>query len=81
MGALGRGSAMRLAAVLLRDDDKAMEHRLRADERTQLYADASTWLTRESEYLRKTARVLDKPVQRLNVVLERHRFQASSIEA
>lgn len=47
----------------------------------QLYTDASTWLTRESEYLRKTARVFDKPLQRLNVVLERRRFQASSTEA
>ena len=73
---------MRLAAVLLRDDDKAMEHRVCADERTAtMYADASTWLKRESEYLRKTARVFDKTVQRVNVVLERCRFQASSTAA
>ena len=76
-----RGSAMRLAAILLREDDQALERRICADEPTAAtYADASGWLAREAAYLRKTARLLDKTVGRLNVVLQRCRSRSEVAE-
>ena len=73
-----RGAAVRLAAVLLKDDDQAMERRVCADDRTTTtYADATGWLEREAAYMRKTARLLDTAVSRLSVVLERCKSKSS----
>jgi hypothetical protein len=72
-----RGAAMRLAAVLLREDWLAMERRSCADETASTYADAAGWLVREAVYLRKTARLIDKGVGRLNVVPQRCRSRTS----
>ncbi len=55
-----RGAAVRLTAVLLREDDAALQQRVCENERTaKTYADAADWLQRESAYLRKIARLLD----------------------
>ena len=67
-----RGSAARLMAVLLREDDSALHQRVCESERTaKTYSDAAAWLQRESGYLRKVARLLDTAASRLEVVLER----------
>jgi hypothetical protein len=67
-----RGAAVRLTAVLLREDDAALKQRVCENERTtKTYADAVEWLQRESAYLRKIARLLDTAGGRLSVVLTR----------
>lgn len=67
-----RGAAVRLTAVLLREDDTALQQRVCENERTaKTYADAADWLQRESAYLRKIARLLDTAGGRLSVVLTR----------
>ena len=67
-----RGAAVRLTAVLLREDDAALQQRVCENERTaKTYADAADWLQRESAYLRKIARLLDTAGGRLSVVLTR----------
>lgn len=67
-----RGAAVRLTAVLLADDDAALEQRVCADERsTKVYADAADWLQLESAYLRKIARMLETAGGRLTSVLGR----------
>jgi len=58
-----RGAAVRLTAVLLRDDEQALERRVcESDRSAKTYAEAVTWLQRESAHLRKVARLLDAPV-------------------
>ncbi len=67
-----RGAAMRLTAVLLRDDDTALERRVcESDKTVQTYALAATWLQRESAQLRRMARLLDTAGDRLTAVLLR----------
>ena len=67
-----RGAAVRLTAVLLGEDDAALEQRVCENERaTKVYADAADWLQRESAYLRKVARMLDTAGGRISAVLGR----------
>ena len=67
-----RGAAVRLSAVLLREDDITLERRVCGDERSvKTYTGAADWLARESAYLRKVARLLDTGGGRLSVVLTR----------
>lgn len=67
-----RGSAARLMAVLLREDDSALHQRVCESERTaRTYSDAAAWLQRESVYLRKVSRLLDTAAGRISIVLER----------
>lgn len=70
---------MRLTAVLLGEDDGALQQRVCADERSvEVYADAADWLQRESAYLRKVARLLDTAGGRLTSVLGRCRESATA---
>jgi len=70
------GAAARLTAVVLREDDAALERRVCEDKRTaKTYADAADWLQRESVYLRKMARLLDTAGERLAAVLIRCRHE------
>jgi hypothetical protein len=74
-----RGAAVRLTAVLLNEDDSALEQRVCADERSvKVYADAADWLQRESAYLRKVARLLDTAGGRLGAVLGRCKASAAA---
>jgi hypothetical protein len=67
-----RGSAARLMAVLLREDDSALHQRVCESERAaKTYADAADWLQRESVYRRKVSRLLDTAAGRVEAVLER----------
>ena len=67
-----RGSAVRLTAVLLQDDDTALERRVCESALTaKTYSQAAAWLQRESAYLRKVARMLDLAGGRLASVLSR----------
>lgn len=67
-----RGAAVRLTAVLLGEDDAALEQRACGDERTRkTYSAAAEWLVRESAYLRRVAKLLDTAGGRLTSVLER----------
>jgi|SRR6185437_15686884 len=67
-----RGAAVRLTAVLLREDDVTLQQRVCENERSaKTYSDAADWLQRESAYLRKIARLLDTAGGRLSVVLTR----------
>lgn len=74
-----RGSAVRLMAVLLREDDTALHQRVCESERAaKTYSDAAHWLQRESVYLRKVARLLDTAASRVEFVLERCAAQEAS---
>lgn len=74
-----RGAAVRLTAVLLADDDTALEQRVCSDERSRkTYTDAADWLQRESAYLRKVARLLDTAGGRLTSVLGRCQGSAAA---
>jgi hypothetical protein len=67
-----RGAAVRLTAVLLREDDAALERRVCENDKTaKTYANAADWLRRESDHLRKVARLLDTAGGRLTAVLTR----------
>jgi len=67
-----RGAAVRLTAVLLREDDSTLERRVCEDEvSAKTYADAVAWLRRESIHLRKVAKLLDTAGGRLTAVLTR----------
>jgi hypothetical protein len=67
-----RGAAARLTAVVLREDDVTLEHRVCESERSfKTYSSAADWLQRESAYLRKMARLLDTAGERLSAVLTR----------
>jgi hypothetical protein len=67
-----RGSAARLMAVLLREDDAALERRVcEPDKTVRVYADAAEWLQRESAYLRKVARLLETAGTHVSAVLGR----------
>ena len=67
-----RGAAVRLMAVLLREDDTSLERRVcESDKAAKTYADAADWLQRESAYLRKVARLLDTAGTRVSAVLGR----------
>jgi hypothetical protein len=63
---------VRLTTVLLRDDDVALERRVCENDKTaKTYAQAATWLQRESAYLRRMARLLDTAGNRVTAVLSR----------
>jgi hypothetical protein len=63
---------VRLTAVVLREDDAALERRVCEKEKSaKTHADAATWLQRESAYLRKVAKLLDTAGGRLSAVLTR----------
>lgn len=65
-----RGAAARLTAVLLRQDDAALERRVCESERSvKVYTDAADWLQRESVYLRKVARLLETAGTRVSAVV------------
>jgi hypothetical protein len=67
-----RGAAVRLTAVLLREDDTTLERRVCENDRSaKTYAEAVTWLQRESAHLRKVARLLDTAGSLLAAVLTR----------
>jgi len=67
-----RGAAVRLTAVLLREDDTTLQQRVCESEQTvKTYSNAADWLARESAYLRKIARLLDTAGERLGAVLQR----------
>ena len=67
-----RAAAVRLTAVLQREDDATLERRVCENERTvKTYSSAADWLQRESAYLRKIARLLDTAGGRLTAVLGR----------
>jgi hypothetical protein len=67
-----RGAAVRLTAVLLREDDSTLERRVCENELSaKTYADAMAWLRRESTQLRKVAKLLDMAGGRLAAVLTR----------
>ena len=67
-----RGAAVRMTSVLLRQDDIELESRVRESAKSaKTYADAADWLQRESQYLRKIARLLETASGRLSVVLTR----------
>jgi hypothetical protein len=67
-----RGAAVRLTAVLLREDDSTLERRVCENELSaKTYADAMAWLRRESIHLRKVAKLLDTAGGRLAAVLTR----------
>ena len=67
-----RGAAVRLTAVLLQEDDAALQRRVCENDKTvKTYTSAADWLARESAYLRKMARLLDTAGGRLSSVLGR----------
>jgi hypothetical protein len=67
-----RGAAVRLTAVLLREDDSTLERRVCENELSaKTYADAMAWLRRESIHLRKIAKLLDTAGGRPSAVLTR----------
>jgi hypothetical protein len=67
-----RAAAVRLTAVLLREDDTTLERRVCESERTvRTYSRAADWLQAESAYFRKIARLLDTAGGRLATVLGR----------
>jgi hypothetical protein len=67
-----RGSAVRLMAVVLREDHEALQRRVCENEETaKTYAGAAEWLQRESAHLRKIARLLDTAGGRLAAVVSR----------
>jgi hypothetical protein len=67
-----RGSAVRLMAVVLREDHEALKRRVCENEQTaKTYAGAAEWLQRESAHLRKIARLLDTAGGRLSAVVSR----------
>lgn len=73
-----RGAAVRLTAVLLGEDDTALERRICESERSvRTYTDAADWLQRESAYLRKVARLLDTAGTRVVTVLGRCKGNAA----
>ena len=74
-----RGAAVRLTAVLLGEDDNALERRVcESDRSTKTYTEAADWLQRESAYLRKVARMLDTAGGRLTAVLSRCKLSAAA---
>ena len=67
-----RGAAIRLTAVLLREDDTTLQRRVCENDKTvKTYTSAADWLARESAYLRKISRLLDTAGSRLSGVLAR----------
>ncbi|MGH3427487.1 MAG: hypothetical protein ACRD3Q_19905 [Terriglobales bacterium] len=67
-----RGAAVRLTAVLLREDDATLQARVCEDDKSvKTYANAAEWLRRESAHLRRVAGLLDTAGGRLTAVLTR----------
>jgi hypothetical protein len=67
-----RGSAVRLMAVVLREDHETLARRVCESEQTaKTYAGAAEWLQRESAHLRNIARLLDTAGGRLAAVVSR----------
>jgi hypothetical protein len=67
-----RGAAARLMGVLLREDEAELQRRVcESDKSAQTYAEAASWLQRESAYLRKVARLLETASGRVAVVVTR----------
>ena len=77
-----RGAAMRLTAVLLAEDDQALQQRVCESAKTvRTYETAADWLARESAYLRKVSRLLDTAGTRLAAVLARCPEKGSATSA
>lgn len=75
-----RGAAARMTSILLKHDDVELESRVCKSAKTaKTYGEAADWLRRESEYLRKVARLVEMASGRLSVVLTP--CQASSVDA
>lgn len=73
-----RGSAIRLTGVLLSESDEAMQRRVCESEATaKTYGTAVSWLSKESEQLRKAAKLHDLAVARLTAVLQRCNGEAA----
>lgn len=73
-----RGSAIRLTGVLLTESDEAMQRRVCESRATaNTYGAAISWLSRESEQLRKAAKMHDLAVARLTAVLARCNGEAA----
>lgn len=73
-----RDAAVRLMAVVLREDHEALARRVCENEQTaKTYAGAAEWLQRESAHLRKIARLLDPAGGRLAAVVSRRSDSAS----
>jgi hypothetical protein len=67
-----RGAAVRMMSVLLREDDAELERRVCESEKSaKTYAQAATWLQRESVYLRRVARLLETAGGRVASVVRR----------
>lgn len=67
-----RAAAVRLAAVLLREDDATLQRRVCENEKsTKTYATAVDWLQREPAYMRKVAPLLDLAGSRVSSLLGR----------
>lgn len=74
-----RGAAVRLTAVLLGEDDAALQQRVCANDRSvKDYTAAADWLQRESAYLRKVARLLDTAGGRVVTVPGRCKANAAA---
>jgi hypothetical protein len=74
-----RGSAARLMAVVLREDDASLERRVCENaQAAKMYQGAATLLQRESAYLRKMAKLLDTAGGRVAAVLTRCRGLSES---
>lgn len=69
-----RGSMVRLAGVLLRDDDAALERRVcESEQSARTYGRGVELLEREARYLRRVSHMLERAAGRLSVTLERCR--------
>lgn len=67
-----RGSAVRLAGLLLNHDDAGLIERVCESERSaRTYASGVELLRREGAYLRKVAKMLEMASERLSVALDR----------
>jgi hypothetical protein len=70
---------VRLTAVLLQEDDAALQRRVCENEKTvKTYTSAADWLARESVYRRKMARLLETARERLSTVLDGCRSEQAS---
>lgn len=67
-----RGAAARFMAIILRNDDEALRHRITESETTiDTYSEGAKWLRREATYLEKTARMMNTAAGRISTVLAR----------
>lgn len=74
-----RGAAVRMMAVVLRDDDASLTERVTSD--GAAYTEAASWLRRESTYLEKTSRMMNTAAARLAAALARARSAPGQVTA